>query len=150
MAFLKVFVIMLVLMSGCYAPDISDCSVTCTTNDECVGDQVCTTHGLCAGSPTACDDNELVDGGSTPRMIALQVAVDGGGKVAIADGPVCEPTGGSMGSSCVLMVPAGPLVIQAIAGEKPFEKWTSIVCAGQSARCEVTLQLSSTVSAKFH
>lgn len=151
MAFLKVFVIMLVLVSGCYAPEISDCDVSCTTNDECSGNQVCTPEGLCAGSIAACDENGgTVDGGATPRMIQLRVGVMGNGKVSIAGGPDCDPEGeGPMGDMCTLMVPAGPLVIEAVVEDKPFDKWASIVCAGQGARCQVTLQLDASVVAKF-
>ena len=148
MALLRVILVMLVLIAGCYAPDISDCAVTCTADTECAGDQICTPQGLCAGSIAACEEAGAVDGGA-PRMIELRVAVMGDGKVAIAGGPECQPGSGPMGDSCTLTVPAGPLVIEAIVDEKPFDKWTSLVCAGQSARCEVTLQLNASVSAKF-
>lgn len=148
MAFLRFILVMLVLIAGCYAPDISDCVVTCTADNECAGDQVCTPQGLCAGAVSACEGNAAVDG-SIPRMIELRVAVMGEGKVAIAGGPECQPGSGPMGDTCTLSVPAGPLVIEAIVDEKPFDKWTSVVCAGQSARCEVTLQLDASVSAKF-
>ncbi|MGE0398841.1 MAG: hypothetical protein AB7T06_19185 [Kofleriaceae bacterium] len=149
MALLRLFVVMLVLVSGCYAPEISDCDVTCTTNDECAGDQVCTPEGLCAGSISACDENAVTDGG-TPRTIDLRVKVDGDGKVVIGGGLECDPEGGGpMGDMCTLMVPAGPLVIEAVVGPKPFDKWTSIVCAGQGPRCEVTLTINASVTAKF-
>jgi hypothetical protein len=149
MALLKLLVVMMVLVSGCYAPEVSECNVTCTADSECAGGLVCTPQGLCGGTASACDENNATDGGA--RMIQLRVAVMGEGKVAIGGGPECIPDddGGPMGDTCTLMVPAGPLVIEAIVDEKPFERWTSIVCAGQPARCEVTLQLDANVTAKF-
>lgn len=149
MALLRLFVVMLVLVSGCYAPDISDCDVACTTDDECAGDQVCTPQGLCAGAASACEANGgTVDGG--PRMIALQVKVDGDGKVAIDGVGECDPSGGGpMGNTCTMQVPAGPITLTAIVDEKPFERWTSIICAGQGATCHVTLNINATVGAKF-
>jgi hypothetical protein len=146
MAILKLFVVMLVLISGCYAPEVADCTVTCTTDNECAGGLVCTPQGLCGDTAATCDDN------SGPRTIQLRVAVMGEGKVSITGGPECEPDDDddSMGETCTFMVPAGPLVIEAVVlDDRPFERWTSIVCAGQGARCEVTLQLDSSVAARF-
>lgn len=143
MAILKLLAVMLVLVSGCYAPEVGDCTVTCTTDDECAGGLVCTTQGLCAGTDTACEDQ-----GSGPRMIMLRVSVIGEGKVSIVDGPECIPDEDD--DTCTLMVPAGPLAIDAVVlDDKPFERWTSIVCAGQGPRCQVTLQLDANVAAKF-
>jgi len=150
MALLKIFLVMLVLISGCYSPDIDDCSVTCTTDNECAGDQVCTAQGLCAGAASACEDNSAVDGGVTPHMIALQVKVDGDGKVSIDGIGDCEPSGsGPMGDTCMMQIAAGPVTITAIAADKPFERWTSLICAGQDASCHVTLTVNATVGAKF-
>ncbi len=150
MAILKFFVVMMVLVAGCYAPDVNDCTVTCTTDNECAADLVCTPQGLCGSTTAACDgNNSTVDGGA--RMIRLRVSVMGEGKVMIAGGPVCSPREDmGPGDACDLIVPAGPLVLEAqVLGNKPFERWTSIVCAGQGPRCEVNLQLDSNVSAKF-
>ena len=139
-----------VLASGCYAPDLADCAVTCTADSECAGDQVCTGRGLCAGAVTACEGGNTSDAGAS-RTIVLRVAVMGEGKIAIAGGAECVPPGsGPMGEMCTLTVPAGPLVIEAIpVDDDPFERWTSLVCAGQTARCEVALHTDASVSAKF-
>lgn len=146
MALLKIVVVLLVLAAGCYAPDLGDCTVTCTTDDECAGDQVCTARGVCAGAPAACDGAATTDAGATP-MIALRVSVMGDGKVTIVGVGECDPPGGM--TSCTLSVPAGPLVLAASSDEKPFDKWTTTVCAGQGATCHVTLTLDASVGAKF-
>ncbi len=150
MALLKIFVVMLVLVSGCYAPDISDCDVTCTTNAECAGDQVCTAQGLCAGAASACEENNAVDGGVTPRMIDLDVTISGDGKVAISGIGECAPNGsGPMGDMCRMQIPAGPITLTAVPDDKPFERWTSQICAGQDSTCDVTLTINANVGAKF-
>lgn len=150
MAILKLVVVMLVLVSGCYAPDIGDCAVSCTTDAECAGDQVCTPEGLCAGAMSACDENAAVDGGTTPRMIDLRVTVMGDGRVAIDGVGECARAGmGPMGEMCTMQVPAGPMTITAVPDDKPFERWTTLICAGQDATCHVTLTINASVGAKF-
>lgn len=151
MALLKFFVVMLVLVSGCYAPEIGDCSVSCTTDQECAGDQVCTAQGLCAGGASACEGNSgTVDAGTTPRMIDLRVTVDGDGKVSVGGAGECVPgSSGPMGNSCMMKVLPGPITLVAVPNGKPFERWTSTICAGQDASCNVTLTVNANVGAKF-
>lgn len=151
MVLLRLLVVLLVLATGCYAPDVSDCTVTCTSDEECAGGLVCTPRGLCAGEPTACAGaSGTPDAGATPR-ISIRLVIMGDGKLAIDGVGECAPQGGPSGNQCTLQAPAGALTITAIPDEsdKPFERWTSLVCAGQGATCQVTLAMDATVSAKF-
>jgi len=151
MALLKIALVLMVLATGCYSPELGDCSVTCTTDEECAGDQVCTAQGMCAGAANACENTGAVpDAGAMPRMITLRVTIAGNGRVAVA-GTECVRMEGPMGDRCELQVPAGPLLLEAIPDrtDKPFERWQSIVCAGQDASCQVTLVIDASVAAKF-
>lgn len=144
---IRIILVMMVLVAGCYSPELEDCVVTCTSSEECGGDLVCTPKGLCAASGDAC--NATTTGGP---MIELRITVMGEGSVEVDGVGVCDPSSsGPMGETCILAAPAGSLSLEAIPGEddKPFEKWTSIVCAGQDESCEVTLVIGAMISAKF-
>lgn len=131
--------------SGCYAPDLQDCTVTCSGSDECAGDQVCNSDGRCAGEGVSCQ-------GATPdapnATITLRVQVDGTGKVVIAGVGECD------NSVCTWQVPMAPIRVEAqeTDDEKPFERWTTTTCGGAQAlqpSCMFTPTASTTVGAKF-
>jgi hypothetical protein len=74
----------------------------------------------------------------------------GHGKVAVDGVGECIPAGGGpMGDMCTMKVPAGPLSLTAVPDDKPFERWTTSICAGQDATCEVTLTINANIGAKF-
>jgi hypothetical protein len=129
--------------SGCYAPDLQDCTVTCGGSDECAGDQVCNSNGRCAAEGVSCT-------GATPdaasAMITLRVQVGGTGKVVIAGVGECDE------SECTWQVPMATLRLDARAtdDEKPFERWTTMNCMpALQPSCMVTPTGSTTVGAKF-
>jgi hypothetical protein len=70
----------IVASSACYSPDLRDCTVTCSTADDCAGDQVCGRDRLCA-MPAVADHCE-----------ALSVADAGVIAPADAHGDAGEPT----------------------------------------------------------
>ncbi|HEY4181557.1 MAG TPA: hypothetical protein VGM90_32140 [Kofleriaceae bacterium] len=144
------------VLAGCYAPDLPDCAVTCAKNDDCSGDQVCNDQGRCAAAGQSCNA-ETVDGGtgatddagSAARMVMLEVDIMGEGKVTVTNVGNC--TAPAM-LSCKWMVPAGRYQITATPTkpDKPFEKWVSVLCAGQAATCNTDVVLAGSVVAKFH
>jgi len=129
--------------TGCYAPDLQDCTVSCGGSDECAGDQVCNRDGRCAAEGVSCQ-------GATPdaptAMITLRVQVGGTGKVVIAGVGECDD------SECLWQVPMATLRLDAqeTDDEKPFEGWTTMNCApALQPSCTFTPTASTTVGAKF-
>jgi hypothetical protein len=131
--------------SGCYAPDLLDCTVTCSGPDECAGDQVCNSAGFCAAEGATCPSATVDAPGA---MITLRVQVDGTGKVVLAGVGECDD------SECTWQVPMGTLRFDAqrIETDKPFERWTTPNCGGAQTllpTCTFTPTASTTVGAKF-
>ncbi|CAN5772973.1 hypothetical protein BH11MYX2_BH11MYX2_39560 [soil metagenome] len=146
------------LRGGCYAPDLPDCAVACAKDDDCAGDQICTEQGRCAGASQTCNGatsdagtgaNDDAGSGSA-QMVTLRVDIMGEGKVTVTNVGDCVSPSGPMG--CQWMVATGRYELKAIATktDKQFEKWTSLVCAGQSSTCNTDIVVGSTVAAKFH
>ena len=128
--------------SGCYSPDLQDCTVTCGGSDECAGDQVCN-DGRCSAAGVSCQ-------GATPdaasAMITLRVQVGGTGKVVIAGVGECND------SECMWQVPMATIRLDARTtdDEKPFERWTTLNCLpALQPSCMFTPTASTTVGAKF-
>lgn len=132
--------------AGCYAPDLRDCTVTCSAADECSGDQVCT-GGFCVADGATC-----MGGGVTPdapaAMIMLRVDIEGTGKVVIESIGECT----DQRAPCTWMVPAQQMRLDArqVESDKPFERWTTVNCApATQPTCTLAPTSSTTVGAKF-
>ncbi len=140
---------------GCYAPDLRDCTVTCTGPDDCAGDQTCNTAGMCASEGVTCSGSGsnmgMADGGvDAPQMIMLKVQVMGTGKVIVVGIGECDD------SECTWQVPRSALRFDAVQTDtdKPFERWTTQNCGGAQVTqptCTYTPAVSptTTVGAKF-
>ena len=80
-------------------------------------------------------------------MVALRIMIMGNGQVDVTGVGTCAM------SDCTMMVPKNTrIVATAVArdSDKPFDKWTSLACAGQGARCELTpILATTTIAAKF-
>lgn len=130
--------------TGCYAPDLRDCTVTCSRPDECAGDQVCNSAGLCAAEGAACPSATVDAPGA---MITLRVRVEGTGKVILANIGECDE------SECTWLVPISMLRFDArvIDTDKPFERWTTTNCGSSPLlpTCAFTPTAATTVGAKF-
>lgn len=128
--------------SGCYAPDLQDCTVTCSGSDECAGEQVCN-DGRCSAEGVSCQ-------GATPdaasAMITLRIQIGGTGTVVIAGVGACDD------SECTWQVPMAMLRLdaQVTDSEKPFERWTTLNCMpALQPSCMFAPTASTTVGAKF-
>jgi len=132
---------------GCYAPDVRDCTITCTNPDDCAGDQTCNSDGRCTAEGVTCNGSGsnmgMVD---AAQLATLKVQVMGTGKV-IVDGV------GSCDDDCTWQISPRALRFTAMVtdDEKPFERWTTQNCAAQMMpTCTYTPVMSSTtVAAKF-
>lgn len=141
--------------AGCYAPALRDCTVACSGADDCAGDQVCGPHGLCVGEGTTCNA-AAADAGSPPASITLRVLIDGIGQVRVADIGVCsrtadEPVDELTDGDCAWSVPRAALSLEAIEldEERPFDGWTTILCASEDPRCTFTPASATTIGARF-
>jgi hypothetical protein len=132
------------LAAGCYDPTLRDCTLTCSSPDDCAAGQVCGSDGLCARASLAGTCKALTAPDARPRMIdaapalvALHVLIAGPGKVAVAPpGVTCQATT-DLGSTCDYTVLRDqPVTLTAIAtkDDRPFHDWSG-ACAGQGAIC---------------
>lgn len=129
--------------AGCYDPEIVDCSVACQAADECADGQVCGADGYCAAPEVAgrCQGQE-------PARVALEVTIDGDGRVAIDGLGTCDSSHSRLCMFTVLQNQRYRL--KAIAGDdRSFESWSS-ACAGDAETCDVTpVSARTRVGAEF-
>jgi hypothetical protein len=143
--------LILAILSGCYAPDLRDCTVTCSGANECASGQVCGADGYCAAEGVAGSCGNAVDAAvDAVPSVMLRVMVMGNGHVEVVGAGTCGMTGPP---DCVMQVPRnGQVVANAVTHDasKPFERWTSMTCGTQDASCTFTAFLSTTtITAKF-
>lgn len=131
--------LVLAILSGCYSPDIRDCTVSCSSADECAGGQVCNAQGYCADEGVTCG-NSAVDAGD--NRVMLRVQVSGDGRVDVVGATSC---GGDGPNDCMIPVPKGRVTLNAVGD---FDRWTT-GCTSGSSTCSVTVNAPITVGAKF-
>jgi hypothetical protein len=160
-------------IAACYDPSLHDCTVSCSTADDCAGGQVCT-GGLCVspGAPS-CSADMLggVDAGSAthidagmmmpadaggppppPGMIALHVMVDGKGMILVDGHGACDSQGAQHGDCTFMVVANAVQTVHAIAdlgSGEVFQQWASTTCKNMTANCTFTPTAATTVQAKF-
>ncbi|MBA3460093.1 MAG: hypothetical protein H0T46_09050 [Deltaproteobacteria bacterium] len=134
--------LVLAILSGCYAPEVRDCTVSCSSPDECAGGQVCNAQGYCADEGITCG-NSAVDAGDTRVMLRVQVM--GKGRVDVIGASSC---GGAGPSDCMIPVPKGPVTLNAVSTGDDFDRWTA-GCTTGSSTCSVTVDAPMTVGARF-
>lgn len=86
-----------------------------------------------------------------PAMVALRVQIKGKGTIVVDSVGTCSSEPPQKGD-CTYMVPVGvELTAQATdtAPDEKFTRWTSLVCATQSATCTFTPVLLTSISAQF-
>jgi hypothetical protein len=143
--------LILAILSGCYAPDLRDCTVTCSGATDCASGQVCGSDGYCAAEGVAGSCGNAVDAAvdGTPSVM-VRVMVMGNGHVELVGAGTCGQSGPG---DCVMQVPKNSHVVaNAVTHDsnKPFDKWVSTTCAGQDATCMFTAFLTTTtITAKF-
>ncbi len=142
--------LIIAILSGCYAPDLRDCTVSCSGAKDCSSGQVCGADGYCAAKGVAGSCGNAVDAAvDAAPSVMLHVMVMGNGQVEITGGAVCGMTG--PGDCMFAVAKNGQIEAKAVTHDagKPFDKWTSLTCGGQSATCTFTAVIGTTIVAKF-
>ncbi len=135
--------LVLAILSGCYAPEVRDCTVTCSGADECTGDQVCT-KGLCAAEGVTCGPGGMA---TDAGVVMVHVMIGGTGKVTLGTS-TCGDNGAR---DCMIAVERGSVTALAapLQADHPFDKWESMTCNNQPASCTFTANGPTTIEAKF-
>jgi len=162
-----------VAVTACYAPDVRDCTVSCSSVSDCAAGQVCGADSFCAAPEVAgsCAQRTAdagVDGppDDTPRpdaslppdaapdappssMVQLHIRIDGRGSVSSLATGACEA--GSGGTDCIYDVLQDvPISLHAVAKNNwYFDRWTSSTCGNQPALCTFTPREATFVRARF-
>lgn len=177
MAFLARVAAALLLVAGCYSPDLRDCTVSCASSADCAGAQVCRSDHVCAATGATCATSSMPHdaalGGDANGDPLLDAAVPVDARMPPEDAPpppIDAPPltvdlhlhvdghgalafiAGSCSMDCHYQVFAGvPVQIYAIAGtDQRLDRWTQGPCAGaHSTSCTVTPTAPLTVAARF-
>jgi hypothetical protein len=145
------------LLGACYSPDLAECTVSCASDGDCGGGQVCTS-GLCAAEGATCNaegaDAAVVEPDAPEPDAALpQTQL----RLRVMDQGSVTPTGKTACTmelmECRYSVDVGvPLTLTAEPeGTRIFEKWDE-ACAGQMTNvCTLTPMMGPElkVTAKF-
>lgn len=127
------------MLGACYAPEVRDCTVTCTTSAaKCAADQVCGSDGYCATPEVA----GQCEGGGTP-MVTLRIVVEGDGRVTVKDIGECRSDAG--GDCTWQLEPARSIELSA---SRDLERWTS-GCSGADSTCRLAPTSATIVGARF-
>ena len=147
----------LLLVTGCYSPDLRDCTVSCASSADCAGAQVCSSDHFCAASGMTCGhvskpDDAAVDPsdgtpGAPPRDAAMPphdaaapidaaIPIDAATEVALhlhVDGNgSLSFDAHSCTADCTYMVAIGVsiTVLATPAPNQHLDKWTEGPCKG--------------------
>ncbi|MEP6861240.1 MAG: hypothetical protein ABJE66_11495 [Deltaproteobacteria bacterium] len=126
----------LLVVAGCYAPDLAPCAVHCDDTVPCPNELVCAVDRHChpAGDTTTCPNDVI---------IAVKKTGDGGGRVASPDGIDC-------GTTCsVTLSPGTNIALRATANTgSRFVVWTG-ACSGTDT-CAISATSDQTATARFN
>lgn len=167
----------LVVVAGCYSPDLRDCTVSCASSADCAGAQVCSRDHFCAAAGTTCASGQPVDAqlGEGDAAVDARDGHDAGipidARVPVdAAPPIDAPppavdlhlhvdghgsltfVAGSCSMDCDYQVIVGvPVqIVAAPANREQLDRWTQGPCTGsQNTTCTVTPTAPLTVAARF-
>ena len=160
------------LFSGCYAPGVRDCTVSCASERDCASGQVCGSDGMCAAADVAgrcaelardagprhdarpfrdAGDPDLDAGPDATQTVVLHVQIMGKGAVLVDGVGACSSKDPQHGDCMYDVIPGVVQVAHAfeIDRDEPFAMWTSPTCAGQGARCVFTPIAATAIAARF-
>ena len=139
--------LVLAILSGCYAPDVRDCTVSCEGSDECAEGQMCRMGRCVAEGATCMGDTPAVtpDAGPPESQVVLKIKIGGEGKVEIAGAGSCTQ------AECYLSIPKGTVTATAVPTSTmhPFEKWVTKNCEGEGLTCTFSVTSNSYLEVKF-
>ena len=164
----------LVTLAGCYAPSLRDCTVSCASQRDCAGGQVCGSDGMCASPELAgrcvsappdaalidadMIDAPLIDAALTdaaltdaPAPVLLRVQVLGKGSIAVDGHGICSSLDPQKGVCAYEIAARVPQIVRALSiqPDQVFANWTSLTCSGEPAVCTVTPIATTTIVARF-
>lgn len=151
-------------LAGCYAPDLADCTVSCATDGDCGGGQVCT-GGMCSHEGVSCKaappgvdavamidpdagiepDAPEPDAPPPPPTTTLRVKIKDRGRVTPSGMAACTQ------GECTYTVEVGQ-AITLTADPDPgyrFEKWEEACTGHPLAICTLTVNTEARVTGKF-
>jgi len=161
----------LLAATGCYDPQLRDCSVSCTSAADCAPTQTCGSDGKCAapehagncgalevidaGTTDGSSDGRVIDGPNVPvdaatMQVVLQIEIKDQGAVNVQGIGTCAYTAPM--HICQFGVPQGAprLLTASPATDFRFEKWEDPTCLGQDETCTfIPTALFTEVKAKF-
>jgi hypothetical protein len=141
-------------LAACYAPDLRDCSVACTSSTDCARGQVCGSGGWCAAPEVADRCADVVGDAATPPTdapadarphVTLHVHVDGPGEIDFGANE-CR-------TDCMYSVAIGAAItLDAVdVTDHTFDRWTMGPCMNQTTRsCAFTQTTATNVTGKWH
>jgi hypothetical protein len=145
--------------SGCYSPAIGDCELSCGSDGDCAGGQVCGAEHLCAARSLSCAA-AVVDGGASDGKhataadahaidatsdVTLTIMIGGMGMVTLDGGASCAM------ASCNLLAPIDvkATLVATPTGNMMFDMWMMPPCAGQGATCTFVPTANTMVQVHF-
>jgi hypothetical protein len=168
------FALLVTSATGCYDPQLRDCTLTCNTQSDCAGDQVCGSDHFCAAPDIAGTCSSLPgDAGSkhrdagvdTPKMAdarpdaapdaathaELTVSIEAKGRVTMIGIGTCDEAPPQNGQ-CTFTVLLGSLVTASAQGypDWRFDRWTTSACASTPiATCTFVFNAATPLGVKF-
>ncbi|HEY5926558.1 MAG TPA: hypothetical protein VIV11_32950 [Kofleriaceae bacterium] len=161
------------LAGGCYAPELRDCTLTCSAATDCADGQVCDSEGFCAAPeiagtcsslPGHAGGNDRDAGIDAPKIndarpdaapdamthVLLAITIESKGRVIVQTIGTCEQSGPQNGS-CVFYVPRDvELTVQAQPySDHRFDRWTTTTCMSAPATCMFTPTSATPLGVKF-
>lgn len=157
----RIFAAALVALAGCYSPAVRDCTVSCSSPNDCAGGQICGDDGLCAApevagrcksvSPDAGPRHGDAASSDSAAFVSLHVQVSGKGSVVVVGRGTCssqDPQHGDCNYEIEYNVAQSVRAIP-IQPDHVFSEWTSVTCNGQDASCMFTPVAATIIVAKF-
>lgn len=163
-------VLLMTSATGCYDPQLRDCTLTCSAPSDCAGDQVCGSDhfcaapdiaGTCSSLPSDAGSNNRdsgVDGTKMPDAApdaathaALTVSIEGEGRLSLLGIGTCDKSGPQNGL-CVYTVQLQSLVTVTAQGypDWHFDKWLTSVCASTPVTtCTFAFNAATPLGVKF-
>jgi hypothetical protein len=152
-------------LASCYEPRLADCTVRCSSSDDCGPGQTCGDQGYCAAAGRACStsaDAPTPDAATPPdggghkpdgggKNVVLRVQVGEGGKVRVDSAGTCDGDGAEHGDCSYVVPESASLELRATPrGGYVFDQWTSTACAMSGSACFLTpVDDLTVVSVKF-
>jgi hypothetical protein len=130
----------LVVVAGCYTPELAPCAVHCGRDSTCPAELSCGDDHFC---------HPANDDGSCAR---LSITTSGNGNGQVASSPPGIDCASGQGDGCDAGFPSGTMLMlsESPAGSDHFQSWTGDACDGSTDdTCMFRLDHSMAIDARF-